>query len=125
MCVGLVTRMGTYPMTVGQLRPQHFLYFLPEPQGCFGIRCEEFLPGCRSRFDRLLDADDPELPKNVVMPLVDREQRAVAIRALVQCPGDAIVMLHHETENAVHMIKAMKAGSSPSFPKRQAAIRWA
>ena len=54
--------------------------------GCFGIRCEESLPGCRSRFDCLLEADDPELPKNVVMPLVDREQRAVAIRALVQCP---------------------------------------
>ena len=49
-------------------------------------------------------------PKNVVMPLVDREQRAVAIRALVQCPRDAIVMLHHETENAVHMIGEKRGG---------------
>ncbi len=30
--------MGTYPMTVGQLRPQHFLYFLPEPQGQGSLR---------------------------------------------------------------------------------------
>ena len=40
---------------------------------------KEFLPSRRPQFDCLLEAGNPDLPEDLVMPLVDGEPRAVAI----------------------------------------------
>ena len=65
-------------------------------QGGFPIRDEESLPGGWPQLDSLLEAGDPELPKDIVVSLVDGEERTVPIGALDQCPGDIVVVVHHE-----------------------------
>src|ERR1700729_445436 len=71
---------------------------------------KELLPSRRPQFDCLLEASNPALPEDLVMPLVDSEQRGVAIGSLDQCPCDIVVMLHHEAEDSVQMVEAVEGG---------------
>jgi hypothetical protein len=74
----------------------------------FGVRREQPSPSCGAKFDRLLEAGDPEFPEDFVMSLVDGEQRTIVIGPLHQRSGDIVVMLHHETENSVEMVDVVE-----------------
>ena len=85
---------------------------------------KEILPSRRPQFDGLLEASNPDLPEDLIVPLVHGEPRAVAIGPLDQCPRDIVVMLHHEAEHPVQMVEAVDSaafGMEFPFPRSRSA----
>lgn len=108
-----VETIGKRDRTIAdQLRPQHFLYFLPDPHGHgslrptfpkeldwvggFDIGVEQRSPCGGAELHGLFEPLDPQLPQNVAVAIVDGEVRRITLRLLEKPFCDIIIVRHHE-----------------------------
>jgi hypothetical protein len=69
---------------------------------------EEAVPGCRAQIDGSGEALDPDLPERVPIAWIDGKQRTVARGIPHQGQNNIVVMIHHETHDAVGVVEIVE-----------------